>query len=124
MMFRLAFMHELIHTITGLTDNENQRGFLSRADSAGPTQVEANKIHADLNAPIRISYDGTRNFHERGEESVNSSIEKETQFTEDKLATGENPEITLGVFVKGSNVDTSNNNRATNDLFDQWRLTG
>ena len=126
----LAFMHELVHSITGLTDNDGQRGFTSRADSAGDTQVEANKIHADLqelglDAPIRISYDGTRDIYGDGEEPQSiTAIKEGTQFTEGKLASGENPEITLGVFVIPSNVDTSNNSPKTNDLLISGGLQG
>ena len=122
---RLAFMHELIHTITGLTDNDDRRGFTSRADSAGPTQVVANRIHDDLNAPSRISYDGTTDFHLPNEDPTASTIEKGTQYTKGKLANSENPEITLGVFAtKFSNADTSKNDPKTNDLFISGGLQG
>ena len=112
---RLAFMHEVIHAITGLTDNEGQRGFTSGADSAGETQVEANKIHAELGAPLRISYDGRRKFHEPNEEPIGSSIETGTQFTKGKIVGVENSIINIGTFVI-QDVDTSHNSPVTNDL--------
>jgi RTX calcium-binding nonapeptide repeat (4 copies) len=111
---RLAFMHELIHAITGLTDNDRKRGFSSRADSAGPTQDIANKIYADLNAPLRISYEGTGIFREPGE-TVAGSIEKGTQFTKGKIIGVQDNTIDIGAFVIG-NVDTSSNSPVTKDL--------
>ena len=120
-----AFMHEVVHAIEGLTDNNNSRGYTSRQDSAGDTQHFTNDIHAELNAPLRISYDGRREVYGDNEESPNiSAIQEGTEFTKNKLANGENPEIILGVFVRESNVDTSNNKPPTNDLLISGGLQG
>ena len=87
---KLAFMHELIHAITGKFDGDYVdntvepprivRKFTSPEDSLGPTQVIANKIHDELDAPIRVSYDGAALLYEPGESEVLGGIERGTQF--------------------------------------------
>jgi Ca2+-binding RTX toxin-like protein len=134
---RLAFMHELIHAITGLTDNEGSRAFTSSADSLGPAQVISNKIHSELNppSPLRASYDGAAFLHERGgvvitENGFPKSIERGTQFTKGKIVDAANNNINIGTFVStrtfnnnldgrltNGEIDTSDNSPATNDLF-------
>ena len=112
----LVFMHEVVHAIENLDDSF---GFSSRNDAAGPTQTFTNNIHLELQAPLRTAYKGTAPIHEPDAEAPPGSIARGRQFTKDKLATGENPEITsLGVFTtfEEGDVDTSDNNPATNDL--------
>jgi hypothetical protein len=124
---RLAFMHELIHAITGLSDNDGSPVFSSPEASLGPTQVIANKIHSELGHPIRASYDGGAFLHEAGEED-NGSIERGTQFTKGKIVDAANSEIDIAAFVSSNTFDiypnlptnyinTSTNLPKTNDLF-------
>ena len=142
---KLAFMHELIHAIAGTADGiideipgndddyRGERNFKSPETSLGPTQVIANKIHEELDAPIRVSYDGAALLYEPGEPEVLGGIEEGTQFTKGKIEGAANVELNIASFVSKVTFDNNptelvrnlidttrsktSDNKPTNDLF-------
>ena len=122
---RLAFMHELIHAITGSSDNEGYRNFTSPEASLGPTQVDANIIFGELGHPEMASYDSIIQLER---------IENGTQFIKGKINGAANNSIDIGTFIStrtfernkdksfsAGMISTVNSktldNKPTNDLF-------
>jgi RTX calcium-binding nonapeptide repeat (4 copies) len=135
---RLAFMHEMIHAITGLLDVKlSKEVYSSSANSLGPTQVIANQIHAELGFPLQVTYDTILPLHESGVTAPpgSVSIEEGTEFTKDKIVGAANNNIDIGVFLLGETyttrygftspkIDTSLKGQATDDLFIQKQIPG
>ena len=108
----LAFMHEVVHAIEDLNDDV---AYTSSSASAGPTQDLTNDVHIELQAPLRISYDGANPIREPNSSS-SIGVERGTQFTEGKIINQENSTVDIAVFAPLIDIDTSNNIPATNDL--------
>ena len=125
----LAFMHELIHAVTGLPDTESSTSVFSSPETAlGLTLEIANIIHGELidpdtgqSYPEIVSYDSIIPI-----DAFNTDI---TEFTKGKIEGITNNKIDIGAFISdtrlanyGLSIVNTNNSKtidgqATNDLF-------